>query len=107
MAEPDFYGLKFAQQIAGGTVVPLDFAPGAVNATAYACVLPSGQQAVAIVNKDEHQALHIDLPGFSLANAMTAPSLTARSAQFDEPQSYREVSTVAAASAVFLLSTRG
>ena len=105
-AEPDFYGLLFAHQLAGGTVIPVDFNPGAVNATAYAVTLPSGQHMVAIINKDEKRTLNLNLPGYSVAQQLTAPSITARSAQLDEPQSYREASAVAPASAVLLISAR-
>ena len=106
VAEPDFYGLLFAHQMAGGTVIPVEFDPGGVNATAYAVTLPSGQKMVAVINKDETQPLHLDLPGYSVAQQLTAPSLTARSAQLDEPQSFREASTVAPASAVLLIGAR-
>ena len=106
VAQPDFYGLLFAQQLAGSTIIPLDFNPGSVNATAYAATSPSGQTMVAIINKDEHLPLYLNLAGYSVGQQLTAPSLTARSAQLDEPQSYREASTVPAASAVLLLSAR-
>ena len=102
--QPDFYGLLFAHQLAGGTVIPVDFNPGAVNATAYAVTLPTGQHTVAILNKDASQPLYLNLPGYSVAQQLTAPSLTARSAQLAEPQSYREASVVPAGSAVLLLS---
>ncbi len=106
IAEPDFYGLLFAHQLAGGTVIPLDFNPGSVNATAYAVTLPTGQHMVAVINKDATQPVHLDLPGYSVAQQLTAPSLTARSAQLDEPQTYREASVVPPASAILLLSAR-
>ena len=105
-AQPDFYGLLFAGQFAGATVTPLDFDPGPVNATAYAAKSPTGQQMVILINKDEHQPLLINLAGYSLAQTLTAPSLTSFSAQMNEPQSYREVSTIPPASAALLLSAR-
>ena len=43
VAEPDFRGLQFAGRFAGATMIPLDFDPGPVNATAYAARLPTGQ----------------------------------------------------------------
>ena len=52
------------------------------------------------------QALHLDLPGYSVAQQLTAASLTARAAQLDEPQSFREASIVAPASGVLLISVR-
>jgi len=106
-AEPTFYGLKFAQNFAGATMIPVDFNPGPVNATAYAGVLPTGQQILAVINKDEHQHLTLDLPGFSVAQQLTGPSLDARSAQLDEPQSYREASTLRPGSAILLTAVRG
>lgn len=107
IAEPDYYGLLFAGQFAGATMVPVDFDPGPVNATAYAAKLPTGQPAVAIINKDDKQPLYLNLAGYSIGQQLTAPSLTARSAQLDEPQSYREASTIPPASAMLLLGARG
>ncbi len=107
VAEPGFYGLLFAGQFAGATIIPIDFDPGAVNATAYAARLPTGQTQIAIINKDEKQPLYLDLASYSMAQQLTAPGLTARSAQMDEPQSYREASTVPPASAMLLLNARG
>ena len=52
-------------------MIPLTFSPGAVNATAYAAKLPSGQTVVAIINKDETQPLHIDLAGYSVGRVLT------------------------------------
>ncbi len=106
-AEPVFYGLKFAGQFAGATVIPADFDPGPVNATAYTAKLPTGQTMIAILNKDDHQSLPLNLPGYSVAQVLTAPSLTAYAAQLNEPQSYREASAVPPASALLLLSARG
>ncbi len=106
MAEPDFYGLLFAHQMAGGAVMPVDFDPGTVNATAYAVTMPSGHHMVAVINKDDTRALHLDLPGYSVSQQLTAPSLTSRSAQLDEPQSFREASTLSPGSAVLLISAR-
>ncbi len=106
VAEPTFYGLQFAAAFAGATMIPLTFDPGGVDATAYAARLPTGQQIVAILNKDDHQALPLDLPGFSVSQQLTAPSLLAYSAQLNEPQSNREASAVPAGSALLLLSAR-
>ena len=105
--EPDFFGLKFAGLFADATILPVDFNPGPVNATAYAAVRPTGQQIVAVLNKDEHLPLTLDLPGFALAEELTAPALTARSAELAEPRSSREVSTLPPGRAVLLISTRG
>lgn len=106
VAEPTFYGLRFAGYLAGGTMLPLTFNPGAVNATAYAAKLPTGQIVVAIINKDASQALHIDLPGYSVGRTLTAESLTSRTVEDREAAGNREASTVPAASAMLLYSSR-
>ncbi len=105
-AEPTFYGLRFAGHFAGGTMIPLTFSPGAVNATAYAAKLPSGQTVVAIINKDETQPLHIDLAGYSVGRVLTAPSLTSRTVEDREAAGNHEASTVPPATAMLLYSSR-
>ncbi len=60
LLEPVAYGMKFAGLFAGATMLPLDFDPGPVNATAYAATLPNGATALAIINKDATQDLHLD-----------------------------------------------
>ena len=105
-AEPTFYGLRFAGHLAGGTIIPLTFAPGAVNATAYAAKLPTGQTVVAIINKDESQPLHIDLAGYSVGRVLSAPSLTSRTVEDREAAGNHEASTVPPATAMLLYSSR-
>jgi hypothetical protein len=104
--EPTFFGLRFAGHFAGGTMVPLTFNPGVVNATAYAAKLPTGQTVVAILNKDESQPLHVDLPGYSVGRVLTAPSLTSRTVEDREAAGNREASTVPPATAMLLYSSR-
>jgi len=106
VAEPVFYGMKFAQQFAGATLIPVDFNPGAINATAYAAKLPTGQVVVAIINKDETHDLHIDVPFYSTSAVLSAPSLTSTQASITEPTRFRETSTVPRGSAVLLPSVR-
>ena len=105
-AEPTFYGLRFAGHFAGGTMLPLTFSPGAVNATAYAAKLPTGQTVVAIINKDADQPLHIDLPGYSVGRVLTAQSLTSRTVEDREAAGNHEASTVPPATAMLLYSSR-
>jgi hypothetical protein len=105
--EPVYFGMSFAQRFAGASLFPIEFHPGAVDATAYAAKLPNGQQIVAIINKDATQDLVIDLPGFALDTVLTAPSLESRTAELTQPASYREASTVRRGSAVLLRSVRG
>ena len=40
VAEPVIYGMRFAGRFAGAQLIPVDFDPGPVNATAYAAKLP-------------------------------------------------------------------
>jgi hypothetical protein len=82
VAEPVYYGLKFVQHFAGATLVPVDFDPGPVNATAYAAKLPNGRSLIAIINKDATQSTEITLPGRSKGALyrLTAPALTAHEA---------------------------
>ena len=106
VAEPVFYGMKFAQQFAGATLIPIDFNPGAVNATAYAAKLPTGQVVVAIINKDETHDLHIDVPFYSTSAVLSAPSLLSTQAAITESTRFRETSIVPRGSAVLLASVR-
>lgn len=106
VAEPISFGMRFANAFAGATMVGLDFDPGPVNATAYAAILPSGQQAIAILNKNRAQPLRIDLPRFAVSLTLTAPSLDARTAELAEPARFREASEVPPASGMLLVSVR-
>lgn len=106
VVEPVGYGLQFAGAFAGATVIPLTLNAGGVDATAYAARLPSGQRAVAILNKDDHRSLPLDLPGFALSQQLSANSLLAYDAHLEEPQSFHEISSVPPARGVLLLSAR-
>lgn len=104
--EPVAMGMKFAGNFAGAKICKLDFDPGGANATAYAAVLPTGQQAVAIINKDA-KPLPIDLGGFALALTLSAPSLDSTKADLSEPAQFREIAAVPANTAVLLQKVRG
>jgi len=82
VAEPVSFGMRFAQQFAGATLIDLDFDPGDVNATAYAAKLPSGQILVAVINKDATQDLDLTLPSYRIAYRLTAESLTSTTVKF-------------------------
>lgn len=103
--EPVAIGMKFAGNFAGAKLCKLDFDPGGVNATAYAAVMPNGQQAVAIINKDD-KPLPIDLGEFALALMMSAPSLDSTKVELTEPARYKELSVVPPATAVLLRKVR-
>ncbi len=107
VAEPDFRGLQFAGRFAGATVIPLDFDPGSVNATAYAAKLPTGQLMVAVINKDAKESLPLNLAGFSPALVLTAPSLDSREVSLSEPQANTEANHVPPATAMLLLNVHG
>jgi hypothetical protein len=79
VAEPVSFGMRFAQEFAGATMVPVEFDPGSVNATAYAAKRPDGKTLVAVINKDAAQDLPVRLAGAKsvCSGSMTAASLTA------------------------------
>ena len=82
VAEPVNFGMRFAQEFAGATMVPMDFDPGAVNATAYAGRRPDGKMLVAVINKDAVAALRVTIAGGKArcsGSALTAPALTSTS----------------------------
>jgi hypothetical protein len=106
VAEPVSFGMRFAGKFAGATMMPLTFNPGAVDATAYAAKLPTGQTIVALINKDASRPLPVDLPGYSVGNILTAPSLTSRTDEEREPNANREASSVPPATAMLLYSAR-
>jgi hypothetical protein len=104
VAEPVSFGMKFANSFAGATMHPVDFTTN-LNATAYAATLATGQQIVAIINKDA-TLLPVDLSGFALELSLSAPSLTSTHVSLTEPSSNREASTVPPYTAILLRSTR-
>jgi hypothetical protein len=104
--EPVAYGMLFAGHFAGATTLPLDFNPGPVNATAYAATLPTGQRVVAIINKDAHQPLNIDLPNYRQGPTLTAPGLDSPQVTLAEPSGNHELSTIPPATAVLLYDAR-
>jgi hypothetical protein len=106
LLEPVAYGILFAAHFAGATTLPLDFNPGPVNATAYAALLPTGQRVVALINKDAHQPLNIDLPNYRQGPTLTAPSLDSTEVHLTEPTANHELSTLPPATAVLLYAAR-
>ena len=78
VAEPVSYGMRFAQNFAGATMVPADFDPGPVNATAFAAKRMDGKYIVGILNKDAAQELMVQLPSSaSVREIIFADSLEA------------------------------
>ncbi len=80
LLEPSGYGMKFVREFAGGSLLPVELNAGSVNATAYAVRRADGKVLLAILNKDETQALRVQLPPCVLQQVLTAPSLTAAEA---------------------------
>jgi hypothetical protein len=104
IAEPVSFGMRFAQQFAGATMLGLDFDPGEVNATAYAAKLRDGHTVIAIINKDATRDLHLPLAKPGMAR-LTAPSLTSSEVIFAQLPS-RDSTVVPAMSAIILDATR-
>jgi hypothetical protein len=76
--EPVGYGMKFAARFAGAAMLPLDFNPGEVNATAYAARQTGGKILIAILNKDASRDLTLSLPHTEIIEVMRGKS-------FNEP----------------------
>lgn len=101
VAEPVFFGMRFAQRFAGGTLLEVDFDPGPVNATSYAAKLPGGRTLVGVINKDANRDLSIDHPKWKLVDALTAPELASAKARFARPAIPRVTTVPAASAAIF------
>jgi hypothetical protein len=86
VAEPVYFGLKFAQHFAGARLMGVDFAAGSVNATAYAAKTAGGRTAIAIINKDPAQAVRVGVEGLRQGTIfrLNAPSLEAHEARLRE-----------------------
>jgi hypothetical protein len=100
--EPVAYGMKFAQRFAGATIIPVDFDPGPVNATAYAAKQADGRQLIAIINKDATAPLRLDLRGWRVSERLTGPSLDANEAHLGPATAIGTGLHVPAASAAIL-----
>ena len=79
--QPVAYGMKFANNFAGATMLPVDFDPGTVNAVAYAGKASWGEIMVAILNRDGIKDLVVDLPSHVIRQVLTGPELESRQTQ--------------------------
>jgi hypothetical protein len=79
--EPVGYGMKFASRFAGTTLLPIDFNPGSVNATAYAGRRADNKVIVAILNKDATQELTVTTPPGVILEVLSGPAL-------DQPETH-------------------
>jgi hypothetical protein len=98
VAEPIFFGMKFAGAFAGATLIPVDFDPGPVNAVAFAGRHP-GHDLFALINKDQTVPLFLDLngdqarpanqlatePGWEPVQRLVATSLTSTEVTLSPP----------------------
>ena len=100
VAEPVSYGMRFAQQFAGATMVTLDFDPGEVNATAYGAKFKDGRTMIAVINKDATQDIEIALPGWRVTQRLTAESLTSATVKFGAVAAAGGIAVPAASAAI-------
>jgi hypothetical protein len=74
LLEPVAYGLKFASEFSGATLLKTEFSTklqaAGVNATAYAAKLPTGQTSVIILNKDATADAEVEIDFGHGANGM-------------------------------------
>ncbi|MGA1982124.1 MAG: hypothetical protein ABSG84_06600 [Acidobacteriaceae bacterium] len=104
-AEPVSFGMRFAQQFAGATIIPHDFDPGPANATAYAAKFPDGRTLAAIINKDPMRNLEVTIEGdWVISETLTADSLTSTNVKLSAAQGKQIVP--AASAAIFSPATR-
>jgi hypothetical protein len=88
--EPVAYGLKFAGEFSGASLLKGDFTPElqatGVNATSYSAKFPDGHIAVIILNKDVNRAVNVTLDfgtgrtGVVETKTLHAPALDSREA---------------------------
>ena len=62
-------------------MLPVDFNPGPVQASAYGAKRPDGKVLAVILNKDASQPLAILLPACRVVSRLSAPALDSREAQ--------------------------
>jgi hypothetical protein len=81
-------------------MIKLDFDAGDVNATAYAAKFKDGRTLVAVINKDSTQDLEVALPGWRVAERLTAESLTSTTVKFGAVAPARGLAVPAASAAI-------
>ena len=72
-----------------------------MNATAYAAKFADGRVLIAVINKDATQDLELALPGYRVAERLTAEALTSTTVKFGPVAASRNM-TVPVASAAIL-----
>jgi hypothetical protein len=91
LMEPVAYGLKFAGELSGGTLIKGDFtsqlqATG-VDATAYAATLPGGQVSGIVLNKDTQQNAQVTFD-FGTGRTGTVETKTLRASALDSREAH-------------------
>jgi hypothetical protein len=105
IAEPVSFGMRFAQQFAGATIIPHDFDPGPANATAYAARGQDGVIKIAVINKDATRNLDVAIVGdWVIGETLTADSLTSTNVRLEAAKGKQIVP--AASAAIFYPATR-
>ncbi len=124
IVEPVFYGMLFAQQFAGATMLDVTFDPtfkpanaaasgttlARVNATAYAAVRPDGKTIIAVINKDLTNDIVVHVTGTNPASILhlSAPAVDSTSVTFaNSAVSIHGVWTPRPSSAVVFLRHNG
>lgn len=74
---PLYYAMLFWRAFAAGSLIPCKLDAGGVNATAYACIDAKRRMALAVINKDLHQDLHVHLRGDAFAGPARQMALIA------------------------------
>jgi len=107
IAEPVSFGMSFAQQFAGATIISHDFDAGPANATAYAAKFPDGRTLVAIINKDTTRDLEVKVEAgdWAAGRRLTADSLTSTNVRF-VPATNGNLIVPAASAAIFYPAVR-
>ena len=92
VAEPVYRGMQFAQNFAGSKMIPIDFEPGPVNATAFAARRRDkpGSVILAIINKDPSSLLTLTLP----VQPVSTELISAKSLLATEVQTQRSSAAV-------------
>lgn len=79
LLEPVGSGMKFANAFAGATMLPVEL-PTALNVVVFAGKRPDNRILLAILNKEETQALEVTAPHFQTVQTLTGPALDAHEA---------------------------
>lgn len=80
LLEPVGFGMKFAAALPGCSMLPVNFDPGSVQASAFGARQADGKVLAVILNKDASQPLAVALPACRVLSQLSAPALESREA---------------------------